>query len=253
MKTAIEEGAWQRCDYEKLDLLVSRFFRILRVCGVQEDELTESFRKVLEAKPEISLAREINAPADLHLASTDLVFCWRRSLPFIDSKGRAKKLHVSGSEDSFDELVRRAAPQIDASMVLSYLKQLGAVQQDDNGYVVLSSDSVLACSAGQSKAISRSTVLTHIQAFLSSVEYNLLDRYGPRSPRFERACYGKIPGRLVPILERLIEVRGQNFIDSIDEWLARHSTSEDDVQAVWLAGAGAYVFAHPSNIFEAID
>jgi hypothetical protein len=112
------------------------------------------------------------------------------------------------------------------------------------------SDSVLACSSGEHRMIANSTVLTHIQAFLSAVEYNLLDRCASKSPRFERACYGKIPSELVPILERLIEVRGQNFIDSVDEWLARHRAVDDDGRSVWLAGAGAYVFSHPSNFFE---
>ena len=253
MKTAVDERARGQCEYEKLDLLVSRFFRILRVCGVQERELTKSLRRVLESKPEIGPTMAINAPAELHLASTEMVFNWRRSPPFIDVNGRPKKLRVSGTEDSFDELVRRNAPQFDSSVALSYLEQLGIVLKDNEGFVILAAESVLACTSGQSRAISSSTVLTHIQAYLSSVEYNLLDRYGPKAPRFERACYGKIPARLVPILERLIEVRGQNFIDSIDEWLARHSVSEESGQAVWLAGAGAYVFAHPSNIFEGMN
>jgi hypothetical protein len=250
MNREIQKEVWQHCDYEKLDHLVSRFFRILRACGVPETELAESLKKAQLAKPDIGAAREINAPAELHLASTDLVFCWRRSAPFIDPRGQPKKLRLSGSDDSFDELVRRTAPQFDASTLLSYLEELGAVRRDDGGLAELSSSSVLACSAGPLKIISTLTVLAHIQAFLSSVEYNLLDRCDPRSPRFERACYGKIPARLVPILERLIEVRGQNFIDSVDEWLARHASDGDEGQVVWLAGAGAYVFAHPSNLFE---
>jgi hypothetical protein len=250
MNREIRKEVWQRCDHEKLDVLVSRFFRILHACGVPETDLAESVKKAQLAKPNIGAVREINAPTELHLASTDLVFCWRRSSPYIDKTGQPKRLSRSGSDDSFDELVRRTAPQFDASTVLSYLEELGAVRCDESGLVVLSASSVLACSAGPLKIISTLTVLAHIQAFLSSVEYNLLDRSGPRSPRFERACYGKIPAPLVPILERLIEVRGQNFIDSVDEWLARHAADGGEGQEVWLAGAGAYVFAHPSNIFE---
>jgi hypothetical protein len=157
---------------------------------------------------------------------------------------------LSGTDDSFDELVRQTAPNVSSSVLFSYLEQLGIVRRDKEGFVLLLSDSVLACSSGEHRMIANSTVLTHIQAFLSAVEYNLLDRCASKSPRFERACYGKIPSELVPILERLIEVRGQNFIDSVDEWLARHRAVDGDGRSVWLAGAGAYVFSHPSNFFE---
>jgi hypothetical protein len=254
MKTAYQEGTTSHSEDQKLDLLVSRFLRILRACGVKQEEVTASLERVLAVKSEVGPVTAINAPAELHLACTDLVFNWRRRPPFLDSQGRPKKLRVHGGEDSFDALVAHNVPQIDSSLALSYLEQLGIVLEDAQGFVTLSADSVLACSAGDLKTVSRSTVLTHLQAFLSSVEYNLVDRYGLKPPRFERACYGKIPSRLVPILERLIDVRGQNFIDSIDEWLARHSSNEgEDGKTVWLAGAGAYVFAHPSNLFEEIE
>ena len=250
METTISEGTWQHSDYEKLDLLVGRFFRILRACGVNDDELTASLQKLLQTQLDVVAARGIHAPADLHLTSTDLVFYWRRSPPFIDAEGRPKKLRLSGTDDSFDELVRQTAPNVSSSVLFSYLEQLGIVRRDKEGFVLLLSDSVLACSSGEHRMIANSTVLTHIQAFLSAVEYNLLDRCASKSPRFERACYGRIPSELVPILERLIEVRGQNFIDSVDEWLARHRAVDDDGRSVWLAGAGAYVFSHPSNFFE---
>jgi len=247
MNGALADSGLHERENDRLDLLVGRFLRILNACGVREEDLNESLQRIAKVRRELSPTNSLDASASLHLASTDIVFHWRRFPPFIDSKGRPKRLRVSGSEDSFDELVRRTSPGIDARVVLSYLEQLGALRKEADGLITLATDSVLACSK---KGVSSSTVLTHIQAFLSSVEYNLLDRHEGRSARFERACYGKIPDRLVPILERLVEVRGQNLIDSIDEWLARHATGEDEGKEVWLAGAGAYVFAHPSNIFE---
>ena len=100
METKINEETWQHSDYEKLDLLVGRFFRILRACGVNDDELTVSLRKILQNQLDVAATRGIHAPADLHLTSTDLVFCWRRSPPFIDAQGRPKKLRLSGTHVS---------------------------------------------------------------------------------------------------------------------------------------------------------
>jgi hypothetical protein len=250
MNSAIQDSEVQRFDCDRLDLLVGRFLRILHACGVREEDVIESVQRVASAGSEEAMPEAIDAPADLHLACTDIVFLWRRSPTFLDSLGRPKRLEARGSECSFEELASRAAPHFDSAQTLAYLERLGAVSRDTSGLLSLSVESVVACSLDASNAISSSTVLTHIQAFLSSVEYNVLDRHDGKSPRFERACYGKIPDRLVPILERLIEVRGQNFIDSVDEWLARHATNEEGGKEVWLAGAGAYVFAHPSNIFE---
>ena len=48
------------------------------------------------------------------------------------------------------------------------------------------------------------------------------------------------------MLENLISSRGQEFIDVIDEWLARRSVRANDASASVLVGAGAYVFVRKS-------
>ena len=238
-------------DFLQLSLLVGRFLRILRGCGIEAERLAQVTRAALSSEINGRAVSDLRAPAELHLAGTDLVFNWRRTPPFVDLGGRPRKLLRIGQADSFEALVEQFAPHFESNEMLDYLLRLSAIQINDVGLIELSSESLIACSDdGVSRVVSTSTVLTHMQAFLSSVEYNLLDRIDSRSPRFERACYGRIPAELVPILERLVEVRGQNLIDSVDEWLARHRTEIDDAQTVSLAGVGAYVFAHPSNIFE---
>jgi hypothetical protein len=85
-------------------------------------------------------------------------------------------------------------------------------------------------------------VLEHICGFLGSVEYNVFDKPSRAKGRFERACYASVTQNLVPVLEHLVSARGQDFVDIIDEWLARRAVKVTAEDATVLVGAGAYVF-----------
>jgi hypothetical protein len=43
-------------------------------------------------------------------------------------------------------------------------------------------------------------------------------------------------------LENLVSSKGQDFVDIIDEWLARRAIRPTEVGEAALVGAGAYVF-----------
>jgi hypothetical protein len=85
-------------------------------------------------------------------------------------------------------------------------------------------------------------VLEHICGFLGSVEFNIFEKPSRANGRFERACYASVPRELVPILQQLVNSRGQAFVDVIDEWLSRRSTKPTENNDTVLVGAGAYVF-----------
>jgi hypothetical protein len=46
----------------------------------------------------------------------------------------------------------------------------------------------------------------------------------------------------VPVLQQLVNSRGQDFVDVIDEWLARRSVKPSETADTVLVGAGAYLF-----------
>jgi hypothetical protein len=85
-------------------------------------------------------------------------------------------------------------------------------------------------------------VLEHICGFLGSVEYNVFDKPSRAKGKFERACYAWVPRKYVPVLEQLVNSRGQDFVDVIDEWLSRRSDARTPTEDSVLVGAGAYVF-----------
>ena len=68
----------------------------------------------------------------------------------------------------------------------------------------------------------------------------LLSVSGNGRPRFERACTVTVALELEPIFDRLVRNRGQEFIDSIDEWLERNTRVESPSGRYVELGAGAY-------------
>jgi len=122
------------------------------------------------------------------------------------------------------------------------MEELGVVRITENKKIELISESVVACSGRDGSMVASEFVLEHICGFLGSVEYNVFDKPSRAKGRFERACYASVPQNLVPVLEHLVSERGQDFVDVIDEWLARRAVKVASKDATALVGAGAYVF-----------
>ena len=131
--------------------------------------------------------------------------------------------------------------QIQASLLKTML-ELGVVRITDDKRIELISESVVACSGQDGSGIASECVLEHICGFLGSVEFNVFDKPSRAKGRFERACYASVPKDLVPILQQLVNARGQDFVDVIDEWLARRSVKAENKEESLLVGAGAYLF-----------
>jgi len=172
----------------------------------------------------------------------DVVLRWRRDCAFLDEFGSPAQLALDGDGQSFNQLVRASAPGADARVVLTSMEELGVVRITEHHTIELISESVVACSGREGASIASEFVLEHICGFLGSVEFNVFDKPSRAKGRFERACYASVPRELVPVLQQLVSTRGQNFVDIIDEWLARRAIKTPDKGDSLLVGAGAYVF-----------
>jgi hypothetical protein len=235
---------------QSVSQLASLIFRILEECNVDPKLLIDGLSELMDSDREQSKPSPVWAPSDLHLACTQVVFLWRRDPEFLDSDGNPRILAIVGESGSFQRLCERAAPGHQAVELLEYLISLGGAHRVFDGKVQVLSESVLACATEPGRRIAPATVLMHLQGFLGAVEYNLLRREGDPPARFERACYGEIPARLVPVFQQLVAIRGQNFIDSIDEWLDRHRSHDPDLAHTTRVGAGAYMLLSRSNSVE---
>jgi hypothetical protein len=148
----------------------------------------------------------------------------------------------TGAAHSFGGLVRVCAPDEDPMTVLANLVELGVVRMADENSIELITESVVTCSGQDGLAVAGECVLEHICGFLGSVEFNVFDKPSRAKGRFERACYATVPRELVPVLQQLVSSRGQDFVDAIDEWLARRCVKATEAGSNVLVGAGAYLF-----------
>lgn len=230
---------------ESVDLagqLAATIVGIFASCGFSSGEILSLMKKAIRELAHGPNPQNLTSSVDEHLACTDIVFVWRHDPRFVDEDGEPKVLQASATGGSFAELVAVGAPGQDSGVLLDYLVGLGAVRYiPDVGYA-LATESVLACSGINGGRIASEVVLLHLLGFLGSVEYNLRKKTSNDSGRFERACYSRIPANLAPIFEKLVETRGQNFVDTIDEWLVRHRSASVATQESVLVGAGAYMF-----------
>lgn len=223
-------------------LLLKRVVRIMRACGFSESELREMTTRVVNEVEAIPDSKRSMVTARQTMMCCDVVLHWRRDCKYLDNDGAPLQLMISGKKQSFASLVREAAPTADAADLLATMVELGVVRVIGEETVVLISDSVVTCSGQDGLAVAGECVLEHISGFLGSVEFNVFDKPSRGKGRFERACYATVPKDLVPVLLQLVSARGQDFVDVIDEWLARRVERDSKSAQGVLVGAGAYVF-----------
>ena len=223
-------------------ILLRRVFRILRGCGISENDLRQMAAEAVSEVAKIPDAQASRVTARQAIMCCDAVLQWRRNCNFLGEDGLPAQLALEGGTQSFMELVRQSASDADPKALLATMEELGVVRMTDEKQIELISDSVVACSGKEGMPIASECVLEHICGFLGSVEFNVFDKPSRAKGRFERACYASVPRDLVPILQQLVSSRGQDFVDVIDEWLSRRSVRSSVKSDAVLVGAGAYLF-----------
>jgi hypothetical protein len=224
-------------------ILLRRVFRILRGCGIDMATLRAMSNELLDVVSPVPDSHANRATARQVLTCSDVILKWRRHPKFLKSDGLPAQLYLDGkNHPCFFELVEDAAPGEDWQNLLEFMIELGAVQNVDTKKIELLSESVVACSGQDGLFVASECVLEHICGFLGSVEYNMFEKPSREKGRFERACYASVPKEIVPVLEKMISARGQDFVDVVDEWLARRSIRSGSESTAVLVGAGAYVF-----------
>jgi hypothetical protein len=222
--------------------LLKRVFRILRGCGFSETQLREMANEAVRVVEQTPDAQRSRVTARQAMMCCDVVLKWRRDCGYLDDKGEPAILPMVGDAHSFTNLVGLSAPGADPIEVLTAMSELGVVRTTQDKRIELISESVVTCSGKDGLAIAGECVLEHICGFLGSVEFNVFDKPSRAKGRFERACYATVSKELVPVLQQLVRSRGQDFVDAIDEWLARRSSNVVEGAQGVLVGAGAYVF-----------
>jgi len=190
-------------------------------------DLSEQFQKVVSLGPR---QREL----------MEVMCRWRRDPLFLDNSAIPAALPRWNHSNSFAELCRRSGARTHPDDIITTLVEFGAIEIDADGNLVPRTPTFLLSPGAQNNVVALDGVLRQIAGFLKVIEHNLVGSRNGGRPRFERSCTVRVSSDLVPVFERIVKERGQEFIDSIDEWLERKSKSQPQGGQRVEIGVGAY-------------
>lgn len=168
------------------------------------------------------------------------VMCkWRRDTALVDSDGEPLPLEQGNGQQSFDALCKKVPCKNDSQIVLKALLDFGAVSTRSDGRICSETPTFLLGRASGG-LLATDGLLKQLEGYLHVVHRNVRSVAGPEKPKFERACTVSIASELEPVFDRLVRHRGQEFVDSVDEWLERNARQESVSGRYLELGVGVY-------------
>jgi hypothetical protein len=147
---------------------------------------------------------------------------------------------------SFSELSRRYTGDVPAEEMLDELKRIGAVLDLGNGYYRVLIRAYIPSAADPAKFHAMSVAFTDLA---KTLDQNL--RPDEDDKLFERRVWAPngISQSAALDFDRYIKDRGQQFLETIDEWLSSREAEaiKNDIQPRVKVGLGAYMFVRPAH------
>lgn len=163
---------------------------------------------------------------------------WHRDPDFVGAHRRPRELPLEGPSPNLAELVRRhVGGQTSVSALLKELQNIGAVVQLADGRIRVNKRAFVPGPTDPAQIRLWSNVLRDVGATL---EYNITRAWG-RPARFERRALSlEVDRAALPAFRQLLEVQGEAFLESIDDWLTAHEVKGDAAADAIRLGAGIY-------------
>ena len=193
--------------------------------------------RIRSAAPHAMLDSVFMSPGSRILAG------WHLSGAYLDRGGKPMRLALEGAVPSFQSLVREYAPDLPYIALFKELTSSGAIELCDDGLLQVLMRSYIPKSFDPNQVRLWGSILHDMAATLA----HNVTRPGSVAPRFERrAIHVSVRQSAVPAFREFLESEGQQFLEKIDSWLARHGVDADAPQgapesAAVRLGAGAYL------------
>ncbi|MBR9813415.1 hypothetical protein GYB61_06100 [bacterium] len=198
-------------------------------------------------RKEVKRLREMRneADSDEHQAqyknrASRVLSGWYRDPEFCGDDGAPRTLPMDGDDNSFAQLVKRYSGDMPPRAMLDELKRVGAVTALDDGQIQVNSRSYVP-SADDPEVIRLfgDSVSDLINTWSHNLEAQNGDKWLQRHVRSPR-----VSKRAIPLFKRLARDNGQQFLETLEDWLlshepARSSDARDDKTEV---GVGIYFF-----------
>lgn len=173
---------------------------------------------------------------------------WHQDSDFTGPYGIPYEVQFDGAPGrrSFFELARRYTGDVPAEEMLDELKRIGAVLDLGNGYYRVLIRSYIPSAADPAKFHAMSVAFTDLA---KTLDQNL--RPDEDHKLFERRVWAPngISQSAAMDFDGYIKERGQQFLETIDDWLSSRESEaiKNDVQPRIKVGLGVYMFVRPAE------
>lgn len=216
--------------------------RIAMLTGLSRAQV----RRELDGNPEDS-DRDGNESRDKVRHVSRVLLGWHTDPEFLDATGEPLLLTVDTGPRSFKSLYEKYSGKVvPPTTMLKELKQVGAVQLVDGDKLQVRTR---AYTPEQADPEALKRVCMAVRDLANAGSYNLYRGPG-QPPQFERFATNQlIPASAVNDFHDLLDRRGQEFLEEIDNWLTERERSADATDLVRI-GVGVYQIspAHISRI-----
>lgn len=223
-----------------LNEVVQRFTDLLIAGGATSPMIRYAINNSMDCAVEGSASTTFTDLGSLLRDCMEVMCVWRRDLELVGEDGEPLVLRQTGQRPSFETLCKKAGCRHSYVKILHALLEFGAVTQDEVGSIRSQTPTFLLGAAASGGRIATDGLIKQLEGFLQCVHRNVCSVSGSGKARFERACTVTVAAELEPVFDRLVRTRGQEFIDSIDEWLERNMKFESPSGSYVELGAGAY-------------
>lgn len=205
------------------------------------------------SRKEVKRQRDLlaNGAAPVRGKTTDatrLLSGWHQDKDFLDQNGKPLRLPEQGGEHSFEALFQRYGGDIALPTMVKELLKTGAIRRHDDGrFEVLMRyyQPAVADDENLQFAVNR------IRDVIATMNNNVFaDADHP--PRFGGfAANDRIPRSVIAQFHAYLDVRGQAFLEEVDDWLTRHAMDVSESSEP-LARVGISLFATEESIEKEI-
>lgn len=165
---------------------------------------------------------------------------WYRDPEFCGEDGEPQVLPMDGDSSSFAQLVKRYSGDMPPRAMLDELKRVGAVTVAADGDIQVNSRSYVP-NADDPEVIRLfgDSVSDLINTWSHNLEARNGDKWLQRHVRSPR-----VAKRAIPLFKRLARDNGQQFLETLEDWLLSHepARANDDSDDKTEVGVGIYFF-----------
>ncbi len=222
-----------------LNDVVHLFADLLIAGGATIPTISAAMASFVESADKAKVSTTFTDLGSLLRDCMEVMCAWRRDVELVSNDGEPRPLSLTGRA-SFESLCKKSNCRRPHSEILKALLEFGAVSLDSEGLVSSRTPTFLLGDASSGGRIATDGLIKHLEGFLQCVHRNVHSVSGRGKAKFERACTVTVAAELEPVFDRLVRNRGQEFIDSIDEWLERNTKFESPSGTYVELGAGAY-------------